>query len=454
METELIQKANERLYFLNREANKPEIIVTNPKINSNNEIEIRQDAKSFVLKGKVNDESDIEYLLINNEKYVFPPQAVNHEFSYEVKVDNIKEIKLVASDIYHNQTTVTYPIYKTEIVPPEIHLIKPYASDNGEIYLESDNPLLVVEGKITDASLISSIIIDGVIASYKPDEMNPRFTASVDIANKKEITVKATDVYGNTRTQTFTLNREGIDLVQDNPMGKTWLVFIENSNYQTFASLEGPAKDVAKMKEALSNYEIHKIIHKKDMTKEEMERFFSIELRDLVRENHVNSLIIWYSGHGKFIHETGYWIPVNATREDEFTYFNINTLRAAMQSYSKYITHTLVITDACESGPSFYMAMRSTPKERDCGDWEATRFKSSQVFTSAGNELASDKSQFTETFANTLKYNPNDCIPIENIVIKVTEAVSKQGTQKPKFGKIAGLEDEDGTFFFIKKKNQ
>jgi hypothetical protein len=115
-----------------------------------------------------------------------------------------------------------------------------------------------------------------------------------------------------------------------------------------------------------------------------MERFFSIELRDLVRSNRVNSILIWYAGHGKYIHETGYWIPVDAKRDDEFTYFNINALKASLQSYSNYVTHTLVITDACESGPSFYQAMRSTPKERNCNDWQATKFKSSQVFASAG----------------------------------------------------------------------
>ena len=206
------------------------------------------------------------------------------------------------------------------------------------------------------------------------------------------------------------------------------------------------------MKSAFAKYKIHNIIHKKNMTKAQLERFFSIELRDLVKSNRVNSLLIWYAGHGKYINETGYWVPVDAKRDDEFTYFNINNLKASMQSYSKIITHTLVVTDACESGPSFYQAMRSTPKDRSCNDWQATKFKSSQVFSSAGYELASDNSQFTKTFANTLSSNPNSCIPIETVVKKVKIAVSKGGTkQKPKFGKIAGLADENGTFFFIKK---
>ena len=67
-------------------------------------------------------------------------------------------------------------------------------------------------------------------------------------------------------------------------------------------------------------------INKKNMSKKQLERFFSIELRDLVRSNRVNSLLVWYAGHGKFINETGYWVPTDAKRDDEFTYFNINNL--------------------------------------------------------------------------------------------------------------------------------
>jgi len=95
--------------------------------------------------------------------------------------------------------------------------------------------------------------------------------------------------------------------------------------------------------------------------------------------------------------------------------------------------------------------MRSELVERNCNDWEATRFKSSQVFSSAGYELAVDDSQFTRTFANVLANSPDACVPIESIVKKVTTAVENTNQQAPQFGKIAGLEDEDGTFFFIPK---
>jgi hypothetical protein len=237
---------------------------------------------------------------------------------------------------------------------------------------------------------------------------------------------------------------------QNNPMGKTWVVFIENSSYETFASLNGPIKDISTMRKALANYQISNIIPKKDMTKAEMEKFFNIELRDMLKTNQVKSLLIWYAGHGKFINDIGYWIPVDAKRDDEFTYFNINALKAGMQSYS-VLTHTLVVSDACESGPSFYQAMRSANDEPTCDNVKATAMKSAQVFSSAGYELADENSQFTLTFANTLINNKNACIPIETLVKTVSAAVASSNQQKPKFGKIAGLPDENGTFFFIAK---
>ncbi len=187
------------------------------------------------------------------------------------------------------------------------------------------------------------------------------------------------------------------------------------------------------------------------MTKVEFQKFFSIDLRDMIRSNRVNSILVWYAGHGKYINESGYWIPVDASRDDEFSYYNINALKASMQSYPDCLDHTLVITDACESGPSFYQALRSGIQERSCDDWESTSFKSSQVFSSAGYEMALDNSQFTRTFANVLVNSPGSCVPIEKIVQKVTSAVMNGNKQEPQFGKIAGLEDEDGTFFFIPK---
>jgi tetratricopeptide (TPR) repeat protein len=446
----LLDVAKKRLYELNRESNAPQVFFLEPTPQDKQVLNIAKDKKEVTIKGRLKDESEVEMLQINGKNIPFIKNDDAFDFITSVVIDSAKTINVTAIDVYKNEIKTSYTINRTEITPPTVTITAPYSSDNGEIYLDTSEPNVYVEGKASDENLIKSVLIDGVAASYKLDEPNPVFSATVNVANKNKILVQVTDIFGNMSEKEFPLNREGAINAADNPMGKTWVVFIENSNYQTFASLEGPVKDITLMKSALVKYKINNMIHKKDMTKKEMEKFFSIDLRDLVRSNRVDAIMVWYAGHGKFINQTGYWIPVDANRDDEFTYFNINSLRASLQSYSTMV-HLLVVTDACESGPTFYQAMRGAIKDRDCGDWQATRFKSSQVLSSAGYELAADNSQFTRTFANSLANNPNACIPIENIVQKVSLAVGKNNQQKPQFGKIAGLEDEDGTFFFITK---
>jgi len=446
-----LEEAKKRLFELKREDDKPEIVFESPQIRNKGQLEFLKSLDYGLIKARINDQSEIKSLKVNGNRVLFDENSKKNEFEVKVNLAENELISFEVIDVYENVLAENYKIVRTENNPPEVQLIRPFASDDGQIYLETEDPNIFVEGSIIDESEIVSITIDGMRASFNPDILNPTFTANIDITNKKELSVKVEDIYGNNKEYKYLINRQIAGINTENPMGKTWVIFIENSIYTTFASLSGPTKDVSMMKAAFSKYQIHNIIHKKDLTKAEMEKFFSIELRDLVKKNRVNSILVWYAGHGKFINNTGYWIPVDANRDDEFTYYNIGNLKSAMQSYSDIITHTLVITDACESGPTFYQAMRSELKIRDCSDWNATKFKSSQVFSSAGYELASDNSQFTRTFSNSLVHNPNSCIPIESIVKNVTESVSKQNQQKPQFGKIEGLEDENGTFFFIKR---
>jgi len=448
---ELLAEAEERLFELNRESDNPKLTLTNPVEQEDRTLFVPRSENVIPIVGKVKDESKIKEIKVNDTSVPFSLKKGSFEFLTSVNLAEKNQVVVSATDVYGNTETVAYNILRTEVDPPQVSIIAPYASDNNIIYLDTNDPTIYVEGTIKDESLIKSIYINDIVASYVPDDKNPNFQAMVNVMNKNKFVVMAEDKFGNVTEKTFTLNRESAQIADDNPMGKTWVVFVENSNYESFASLEGPVKDITLMKTALAKYSVHNFIHKKDMTKREMEKFFAIELRDLLRSNRVNSLMVWYAGHGKFVNETGYWVPVDAKRDDEFTYFNINALKASMQSYPTNINHTLVITDACESGPSFYQAMRGGVEERSCNDWSTVKLKSSQVFSSAGYELAVDNSQFTRTFANVLANNPDACMPIDNVVQKVTNAVVKSNQQKPQFGKIAGLEDENGTFFFIAK---
>ncbi|PBQ31757.1 hypothetical protein CNR22_08230 [Sphingobacteriaceae bacterium] len=447
----IVKQAKIKIFELNKESAKPEIELTSIK-SDKNVLKISSDKNEIVIKGHVKDASLIKNINVNSGTAVFSQDSMNPSFTLNInELMKLNEITVSATDIYNNTQITQYKIEKTESDKPIIAIETPIATFENEIFIENNNQEIYLQGKIKDASLIESISVDGTSASFNPTNLNPEFSTQVKIADKSKISITVRDIYGNENVQVYALNRSAATAGIDNPMGNTWVVFIENSKYTSFPSLEGPAKDVTAMRTALANYKITKTVLKQNMTKTEMEKFFSIELRDYVKNNNINSLLIWYAGHGKYVSPTGYWVPSDGKTDDEFSYFGINNLKAAMQSYAGKLVHTLVITDACESGATFLMAMRGGDEEKRCDNFELTKAKSSQVFTSAGYELASDNSQFTKTFVNCLNNNVDPCLPIEKIVKKVTVSVSQAGNQAPKFGKIKDLEDEGGTYFFIKK---
>jgi len=446
----MLKDAQTRLYELNREKDPPEITLINP-LPVKDTITIGGDKAGILISGTIKEKSKIKSFTINNEAIPFTQNKGGYDFVANINVNGLNSVKIVVRDDYDNEKVISYPLLRTETDPPKITLIAPYTSEDGKVYLDSPTPTIAIQGKITDQSLIKSITVGNRTASYDPNEMNPGFSANLDVSNLNKFSVVVEDIYGNKQETEFTINREGAEIAANNPMGRTWAIIIENSSYVNFASLDGPIKDVSTIMRALANYQIHQVIHKKDMTKAEMEKYFNIELRDEVKKNQVKSLLVWYAGHGKFINDVGYWIPVDAKRDDEFTYFNINALKAGLQGYGDVVVHTLVVSDACESGPGFYSAMRSANEAPTCDNTLVAGSKSAQVFSSAGYELASDNSKFTATFANTLLNNKNACIPIETVVKSVTAAVTTENGQKPKFGRIQGLEDMNGTFFFISK---
>jgi tetratricopeptide (TPR) repeat protein len=448
----LLTEANDRLFAINRESTSPEILLESPTITGKSEIEVGLDKTKIMVTGKVTDKSLLAEFSINNIPVRFEGKGTI-PFAAEVDIPYDETLRIIARDVYDNEKVLTYRIRRTEVDPPEIQIIAPYILGEDVLVIDSIAATIDIEGKVKDQNLIRSVKIENMSAQFSQDNLNPSFIAKgIDVRNNDKVTILVEDIYGNRTIRDYSLDRNGTTISASNPMGKTLVVFIENSDYQNFAALQGPPKDASLITGVLEeDYQVLPVRRLRNQSKQQMEKFFSIDLRDEVRAKQIKSLVIWFAGHGKFINDVGYWIPIDARRDEEFTYFSLNTLRASMETYMNYLTHVLVITDACESGPSFYQAMRTELKPRNCADWRATQFKSSQIFSSAGYELAVDDSQFTRTFASALRGNPNTCISIEEIVLHVTKAVTQNNQQKPRFGKITGLKDEDGTFFFVKK---
>ena len=111
-------------------------------------------------------------------------------FLASVNLTNTNQITVQVSDVYDNTETAIFPIRRTEVDPPDGQMIAPYGSENNILYLDNNEPMIYVEGKIQDESKITSIYIESVMASYIPSDLNPNFTATLNVANKSKITCK------------------------------------------------------------------------------------------------------------------------------------------------------------------------------------------------------------------------------------------------------------------------
>jgi hypothetical protein len=440
----------DRLFELQRETRPPVITVLEPALPPDSVFLLPRNRLTLPLKVRITDHSDLGRITVNNQPVACVKTGDTCTFTTEADLSSADRITITASDVYDNTRKVRFTLQRTETDPPRVSVQEPYASDDGEIFLEAESHTLEVEGTIHDASLIRDIEVDGMPAVFNRNERNPEFLATLDVSDKHSFTVTATDIYGNDTAYTYVLNREAMLLHDVNPMGKTWVVILENTDYQAFPSLDAASPDIPLIRSSLSRYIIHRIIHKKNLTKMETERFFSIELRDLMRNQDVGALLVWFAGHGNTGEEGSYWIPVDARRDDPLTWYNLNALRASMLSYDHTISHFLIVSDACLAGPSICRAEAPDSVIPDCGDAALFKVRSAQSLSIPGADAGGEKSLLARTVAAVLDANTSACLPVDALAEKLNETLKAAGATA-EFGVVNGLSHDGGTFFFMTK---
>jgi hypothetical protein len=136
----------------------------------------------------------------------------------------------------------------------------------------------------------------------------------------------------------------------------------------------------------------------------------------------------------------------------EYSYYNLNALKASLYSYETQLRHLLLISDACNPAPEFYHAGYRDSVMVSCDDLELMQLRSSQIFTASRESLSADHSFFSHCFTGVLMRDTAACIPVDHIAARVFAGFMDENRQQPVFGSILSLSDEGGTFFFVRKK--
>jgi len=323
-------------------------------------------SQSFVeVSGHVRDKSLLKSVTVNGSPADFTKDEKDPEFVVSLPLSSdAAEIIVQATDVYGNFSSEVLRVERTEGIAPAIAITSPQSTAAREISLAAGRTDVFIEGRVTDASLIRLVAVNGVNASYAPDQQDPDFSIKVDLKGNDRFTVRAEDQFGNAAEEVWTVKRSVEVASKPKPVpaegtvpavssrGATWVVHIENTNYRNYPAVQG--SDAGKLQKAFSSYQVQRTINKKNLSKEQLERFFNVELRDLVRTNKVGTILVWYSGHGRTAGGKAYWIPVDGRKDDVYSYYNYGALKAQIQNYSESVTNTVVVSDAASGEASFF----------------------------------------------------------------------------------------------------
>ncbi len=444
----LAENVQQKIFDLGREENKPVIFLLAPKLNEQAEITVEEGQQQLVVSGTISDMSGVKMLRLNNLNLSFLPAGVNeYRFDTLLTLEKIDFISFTIADVYDNLSTETFPIIKTEKEKPRFELQSPAIDEDLQILLHADDNSLYFEGSVLDKSPIVSIKIDGSNANFTQGKYNPRFTAIVDVRNRSSITLSATDLYGNESLSNYTLQRPSKLNLAESPMGKTWVVVVDNNNYAYQSNVYPESKELKNLLEIFSHYEFAGVIYKTNMSLREMEWFFSIELRDLARNNKVKSLLIWYSGLADVQEEKAFWLPVDSRKNEPSGFYKINALQASLASYST-LNHLLVVSSAGYPNVSDGMAPHSLEA---CYNTELLSKKSAQMLGPAFLEVNQQNPLFLSAFIHALQANPAACIPVDALYERISLGMEQEGMERSVLFPLKDLGHENGTFFFVRK---
>ena len=247
----------------------------------------------------------------------------------------------------------------------------------------------------------------------------------------------------------------------DNPLnfnkiniGNNFGLLIGISDYDYLTPLKTPIRDVKRLGEVLENRYNFTINVLENPTRYEILQSLK-KYKDILTPT--DNLVIYYAGHGNTEDDEGYWLPADATLDDDSNWISNSYIRRKLKSYAS--TNILVVADSCFSGTLTrgLDSDRADNKQAEVFDI-FLETKSRVVISSGGNEPVFDggggeHSVFAAAFLDNLRSSskPFTSMDLYNgIRKKVMEASLDMGnSQTPFYGALPLAGHEGPDFVFV-----
>ncbi|MFQ5954534.1 MAG: caspase family protein, partial [Kiloniellales bacterium] len=234
--------------------------------------------------------------------------------------------------------------------------------------------------------------------------------------------------------------------------GRYHALVIGNNDYQHLPKLTTAVADaeaVAALLEAKYGFQVSKLIN---ATRRDITGAFN-SLRQTLTEK--DNLLVYYAGHGVLDEEAdrGYWLPVEARRDDDSDWFANTRLSGYLKAMSAQ--HVMVVADSCYSGN---LTRTVTSTVRSGAEWTAwmermNEKRSRTALTSGGLEPVLDRgggghSVFARAFLAALEENPGVLFG-EEVFDRVKGVVVANAAQTPEYSDIRYTGHDKGDFLFV-----
>jgi hypothetical protein len=244
--------------------------------------------------------------------------------------------------------------------------------------------------------------------------------------------------------------------------GRYYAIVIGNQNYESLEDLQTPYTDAARAATILRNRYGFNVQAIQDADDVSMLRALN-ELAKVVKEN--DNVLIYYAGHGARLstagREVGYWLPTNAERPPDDTFWVQNEQISAHLGRLP-AKRVLVVADSCYAG-----LLSSDPGVNVFGKQISIDYlkyklpKRSRLLLSSGgdrpvlDEGGGANSVFARAFLDILEANTEILTApalFERLQERVKAAAARTNfRQAPEFRSIKSAGHEVGDFFFVPK---
>jgi hypothetical protein len=237
-------------------------------------------------------------------------------------------------------------------------------------------------------------------------------------------------------------------------LGAYHALVIGNNEYQNLPKLSTATNDALAITHLLQNVYGFKVRLLTNATRSDILLAINAYRRELTpRDN----LLIYYAGHGWLDKDAdqGYWLPVNATRDNPINWISNNAITSEIRAIQA--KHIIVVADSCYSGKltrGLHVIQRTPNYLR-----RNSQKKARVVLSSGGLEPVLDQggngnhSVFASAFIETLSENKG-VLDGTTLFSQIRKQVGWNADQTPEYSNIHKAGHDGGDFIFSRTDKQ